>query len=90
MLGTAGETGVEQEVIWVTEGHLPQPMGIIQSLSQGSHVVTVQGRVRGMRRGLFLSFCIRWLMTLSEVRKQKKFNNDVPSAPQDPPYPEAM
>ena len=51
MLGTVGETGVEQEVIWETEGHLPQPMGIKKSLSQGSHVVTIQGKVRGMRGG---------------------------------------
>lgn len=61
----------------------------MKSLYQGCHVVATQGRVRGMSGGLILGFCLRWAMTLSEVRRQEKFSSDVPSTPRDPHW-EAM
>ena len=45
----------------------------MSSLIQDSHVVRIQGRVRGLCESLFLS-CLQWIMTVSEVRKQNSFN----------------
>ena len=63
----------------MTEGHLHLFKRIISSLIQDIHVVRIQGRVRGLCESLFLS-CLRWIMTVSEVRKQK-FSRDMLPVP---------
>ena len=65
--------GTKQQVFWTTEGHLHLFKRMMSSLIQDSHVVRIQGRVRGLCESLFLS-CLQWIMTVSEVRKQNSFN----------------